>query len=98
MKLVAIAAAGLSVMDPTPLSVSSYKTILDCKVLLAANVYVPVPLAAKPRFIFGSSPDACKLGAVPVSAFTIVNSFTADVVGVNISNSLLFSSNRELFW
>jgi hypothetical protein len=56
--------------------------------LICGIITPPVPLGVSLRSIFVSDPDVAIEGALPVAAFAIVNSFTADAVAVNIISSL----------
>jgi hypothetical protein len=49
---------------------------------IPSNTKLPAPLGVSFKSISVSSPVAAISGALPVAAFAIVNSFTADVVVV----------------
>lgn len=71
---------------------------LNCIVpglVLPLIVTWPVPLASKSKSTFVSPVDD-NLGAAPLAAFAIVNSFTAEPVAVNKANSFPLVSKIEV--
>ena len=78
----------LIVKSPVPFVVIVASALLSPTLSVSASILTsPVPFGAIVSPIFVSPPVVAIEGALPVAAFAIVNSLTADAVAVNIISS-----------